>query len=105
MVRQSTRRNGTDEGDMPVWAAKLIERFDAYSSSFEKSASELLSRVFDEIKEIKNTQREILAHLGGLESRLSDLHSDKFSQQKLLYSTLVKVHADTTTSWKKNQSA
>ncbi|CAJ0592616.1 unnamed protein product [Cylicocyclus nassatus] len=42
MVRQAARRNGAEEGDMPLWATKLIERFDAFSTTFERTVMRVI---------------------------------------------------------------
>ncbi|EYC28773.1 hypothetical protein Y032_0007g3417 [Ancylostoma ceylanicum] len=98
MVRQSARRkinDGHEIGDdMPLWTTKLIDRFDLYSSSLERTLTASFDRVFTEMAKLQQTQATILSRLSDLENKLainSPTHADR---QNLLYSTMVKIRTD-----------
>ncbi|KIH66163.1 hypothetical protein ANCDUO_03512 [Ancylostoma duodenale] len=97
MVRQISRRQTNPEDaaqDMPVWAGKLIESFDRYSTSIERSLNQTFDRVFSMIDDLLQVQETILSKLAHLESKLSRMTSSSSDQRKLLYSTMVKIRAD-----------
>ncbi|KHJ97499.1 hypothetical protein OESDEN_02519 [Oesophagostomum dentatum] len=54
-----------DSADMPLWASRIIERFDMYSATLQQSLHESFHRFFNEL-----------------------------DQQNLLYSTMVRVQTD-----------
>ncbi|EYC23503.1 hypothetical protein Y032_0015g2683 [Ancylostoma ceylanicum] len=97
MVRQTTRRHANTEdaeGGMSLWAGKLIDSFERYSQSMERSISQTFDGVFSQISDLKETQSMILAKLTTLESRISVVNTSTTAQQNLLYSTMVKIRAD-----------
>lgn len=97
MGKQATKkRTGSDdvEADMPLWASKLIERFDLYSSSLQSVLTSSFDRFFALIGDIQSTQNSILARLSELEAKFSSLNSRPSVQKSLLYSTMVKLNAD-----------
>ncbi|EYC41152.1 hypothetical protein Y032_0580g253 [Ancylostoma ceylanicum] len=92
---------------MPIWAGKLIVSFDRYSTSIERSLNQTFDRVFSKIVDLQQVQETILSKVAHLESKLSLMTSSSSEQQKLLYSTMVKIRADSqkiddkirTTAW------
>ncbi|KIH49621.1 hypothetical protein ANCDUO_20304 [Ancylostoma duodenale] len=98
MVKQSANYKKTNNADslqeMPLWASKLIGRFDSYSSIMQRSLSESFDRILTQINDLQCVQNSTIARLSAIESRfLSDVSSPS-AQQNLIYSTLVKVRAD-----------
>ncbi|KHJ97733.1 hypothetical protein OESDEN_02283 [Oesophagostomum dentatum] len=79
---------------MPFWASKLIEHFYAHSLSVQRSLSETFDRVFSELNDLKRSQSQMLSRLSTLENRILCSSSSANSQQSILYSTMVKVRAD-----------
>ncbi|EYC37984.1 hypothetical protein Y032_0752g2055 [Ancylostoma ceylanicum] len=96
MVKQAVRRKGTDATSekMPLWAEKLIERFDHFSTSLERSLTDSFERIFGELASIHRTQSTILTRLSELEKKVSCKEVPGNDQQNLLYSTLVKIQTD-----------
>ncbi|KIH64710.1 hypothetical protein ANCDUO_04979 [Ancylostoma duodenale] len=99
MVRQSTRRKNDDTTEnceaVPLWACKLIDKFDLYSSSLERTLSASFDRVFNEIAKLQQTQASILSRLSELENKFACNSSTHADSQNLLYSTTVKIKTDT----------
>lgn len=81
------------EDAMPLWASKLIERFDVYSINMQSSITDVFERVFSEIQSIQNAQNAIVTRLEEIEAKLDYLRSTSLDKS-LLYSTMVKVKAD-----------
>ncbi|EYC19211.1 hypothetical protein Y032_0025g1238 [Ancylostoma ceylanicum] len=93
MTKQTRSSTGSEAG-MPLWASKLIERFDAYSNSMQTSIRDALDRVLSQIDSIQSTQESIIARLEDLEAKINLVHGSVSNQKSLLYSTIVKVKAD-----------
>ncbi|EYB86591.1 hypothetical protein Y032_0276g1088 [Ancylostoma ceylanicum] len=93
---QAVRRKGTDATieEMPLWAERLIERFDHFSTSLERSLTDSFERIFGELASIHRTQSTILTRLSELEKKVSCKEVPGNDQQNLLYSTLVKIQTD-----------
>ncbi|KIH68738.1 hypothetical protein ANCDUO_00929 [Ancylostoma duodenale] len=97
MVRRTGARlaNSDDVNqEMPTWASKLIERFDSYSVSIERSLSQAFDCVFRTISDLQETQNSILDLLSKLETKISLLNTFPSTQQSNLYAAMVKVRAD-----------
>ncbi|VDP52188.1 unnamed protein product [Heligmosomoides polygyrus] len=94
-MRKNTKRtSGVDAEDgMPLWASKLIERFDLYSCSLQSAVTDAFERVFRQIQSIQSTQDAIVARLADLEAKL-DHPRQTALDRSALYSTIVKVKAD-----------
>ncbi|EYC41963.1 hypothetical protein Y032_0549g3288 [Ancylostoma ceylanicum] len=96
MVKRTGTKMATDvdgNGEMPVWASKMIERFDSYSSCIQQSLTDTFDHVFSKLKDLQEAQALITSRLSELESKTSSF-SPPHSQQNLLYSTMVKIRAD-----------
>ncbi|EYB92878.1 hypothetical protein Y032_0189g1208 [Ancylostoma ceylanicum] len=85
--------NVSGSEEMPAWACKLIERFDSYSSCIQHSLTNTFDRVFAKLSELQESQYAIVSRLSELEKNILS-NSTAHSQQNVLYSTLVKVRAD-----------
>ncbi|KIH50294.1 hypothetical protein ANCDUO_19628 [Ancylostoma duodenale] len=101
MVKQTanSKRNSNVDSplEMPLWASKLIERFDSYSSIMQQSLSDSFDRILGQISDLQRVQNSIISRLSMIENRLSSDFSSPAEQQNLIYSTLVKVRADSHT--------
>ncbi|VDK52383.1 unnamed protein product [Cylicostephanus goldi] len=60
----------------------------------EKMLSDTFERVFNEIKDIKASHNSLINRLDSLEEKILELSFERSNQQKMLYSTLVKIRSD-----------
>ncbi|EYC44280.1 hypothetical protein Y032_0466g1969 [Ancylostoma ceylanicum] len=98
MVKQSanSKRNSNVDSplEMPLWASKLIERFDTYSSIMQQFLSDSFDRILGQISDLQRVQNSIISRLSVIGNKLSSDFSSPAAQQNLIYSTFVKVRAD-----------
>ncbi|WKY03835.1 hypothetical protein Q1695_005077 [Nippostrongylus brasiliensis] len=94
--------------DMPLWASKLIERFDAYAMTVQSS----FDRLIEQVNTVMETQEKLVSRLAFLEEKLDTVISrnehkaklleDKITQSRLpsveqkniLYTAMLKFNAD-----------
>lgn len=85
---------GCDQ-DLPIWAAKLMEKYDSCAERFEKALVVTFEKILSKIEEIAARQEDILSNFVALEKSVSDLERSVLKlDQNTLCSTIVKVRAD-----------
>lgn len=99
MVKQASnvkKASGPDAvQEMPIWARKLIEKFDLYSTSMQRSLTDAIDRILRQISDLHHVQDSILARLSELGNKLSsDPLLTHQTQQNLIYSTFIKLRAN-----------
>ncbi|KAK6012446.1 hypothetical protein OSTOST_22408, partial [Ostertagia ostertagi] len=95
-MARGAKRNQSSDGDeqeLPLWALKLMEKYDSCADRLEKALLTSFAKIFDKIEEISSRQENILERLSELENSVLNL-SKKDVNQNALYSTIVRVKAD-----------
>ncbi|VDO81592.1 unnamed protein product [Haemonchus placei] len=72
----------------------MLEQFASSADRIEKALTSSLAKLTDGIEEVTRRQSEIISRLDALEERVTSLQNSSPLDQNLLYSTLVKVKAD-----------
>ncbi|KAK6044934.1 hypothetical protein COOONC_17562, partial [Cooperia oncophora] len=95
MARGGSQRKSSDqERELPQWATMMMDLYASCADRLEKALTTSLAKLADRIDEMNTRQNEILSRLAALEDSISGLQVSCSLDQKLLYSTIVKVKAD-----------
>ncbi|VDP44673.1 unnamed protein product [Heligmosomoides polygyrus] len=85
---------GCDQ-DLPIWAVKMIEKYDFCAERLEKALVVSFEKILIKIEKITVRQEDILSRVDALEKSVSGLErSGPKLDQNTLYSTIVKVRDD-----------
>ncbi|KAL6728283.1 hypothetical protein Aduo_010068 [Ancylostoma duodenale] len=96
MVRVS-KRNNSDEllsQQIPLWAAKRIDKYEECANRMQKALSSSFKKVFAKLSQIETTQQSLLERLAAVEADLSRMSNTPAIDRNALYSTVVKAKAD-----------
>ncbi|KAL6743577.1 hypothetical protein Aduo_016599 [Ancylostoma duodenale] len=96
---RGSKRNTSEEAscqEMPLWAAKMIEKYDQCATRFEDALLSAFASLLSAVAEIKNTRESVLKRLTAVEARLSTMSTPSMIDQNAIYYTVVKVQADKT---------
>uniref|UniRef100_A0A7I4Y7Q0 Uncharacterized protein n=1 Tax=Haemonchus contortus TaxID=6289 RepID=A0A7I4Y7Q0_HAECO len=91
---QSETTDRDQDKELPLWISLLYEKFAPPAERVEKALTLSLAKLTDGIEEVTRRQSEIISCLDALEERVTSLQSSSPVDRNPLFSTLVKVKAD-----------
>ncbi|VDP58508.1 unnamed protein product [Heligmosomoides polygyrus] len=95
MTKQSTRKDQVYNADLAeLYAAKLVERFDSFSTTLERSLTRSFDSILNVLLDIQEAQKLILNRMAGLERSVALLTQKTNKDSDLLHCTVVRVRAD-----------
>ncbi|PIO64283.1 hypothetical protein TELCIR_14096 [Teladorsagia circumcincta] len=84
MARGGKAKPAEEDQDMPIWAAKMFEKFGACCEKIERALTSSLEKLISNVSRIDQTQRSILSRLTALEKSIEALRTSPPRNRELV---------------------